>query len=244
LHEVDIQDLTNMETVWFTFLEKVMGEETTLLGLVLLIGDVVATGSGAPRNSQWSQIYRGKWTDTTIRAILVNPLYIGDMVWNRRTDGRFHRISAGRAVDRECAYGSRLVPNATHDWIVVRETHPAIISHQVFELAKTQRESHPCSGKQRGINPNHGKTWHGKRSHFVLSGLMKCALCGSRYQGVTRHKGKRRVDGTKVKTRSYGCAGSNRSYARLVFTLYALDPSCTESNSRDTELILTVILNA
>jgi hypothetical protein len=103
LHEVDIQDLTNMETVWFTFLEKVMGEETTLLGLVLLIGDVVATGSGAPRNSQWSQIYRGKWTDTTIRAILVNPLYIGDMVWNRRTDGRFHRISAGRAVDRECA---------------------------------------------------------------------------------------------------------------------------------------------
>jgi hypothetical protein len=30
-----------------------------------------------------------------LRTILVNPLYAGDMVWNRRTDARFHRISNG-----------------------------------------------------------------------------------------------------------------------------------------------------
>jgi DNA invertase Pin-like site-specific DNA recombinase len=64
-----------------------------------------------PRGPEWAHIYSGKWTGTTIRAILVNPLYSGDMVWNRRTDGRFHRISGGRAVDRDRIHGARLVPN-------------------------------------------------------------------------------------------------------------------------------------
>ena len=44
------------------------------------------------RNSSWSHIYGGNWTDTTIRAILVNPVYSGGMVWNRRTDAKFHKI--------------------------------------------------------------------------------------------------------------------------------------------------------
>jgi len=69
-----------------------------------------------PRGPKWSHIYSGFWTDTTIRAILVNPIYVGDMVWNRRTDARFHRISQGRAVDRENVHGARLVPNGKSDW--------------------------------------------------------------------------------------------------------------------------------
>jgi hypothetical protein len=36
---------------------------------------------------------------------------------------------------------------------------------------------------------------------------MTCSLCGNRYQGVTRIKGKRRNDGTRVKTYYYGCSG-------------------------------------
>ena len=45
-----------------------------------------------------------------------------------------------------------------------------------------------------------GRTWNGKRSRFILSGLMTCERCGNRYQGVTRHKGKLRSDGTRVTT--------------------------------------------
>ncbi len=164
-------------------------------------------GIATPRGPQWSHIYSGKWTDTTIRAILVNPIYAGDMVWNRRTDGRFHRISAGRAIDRDNIYGARLVPNATQDWIVVRDAHPDIISRRLFEKARERRESHPSSIQQRGAGPNHGKTWHGKHSRFILSGLMKCALCGSRYQGLTRAKGKKHSDGTRAKNYYYACGG-------------------------------------
>jgi len=53
----------------------------------------------------------------------------------------------------------------------------------------------------------HGRTWNGQRSRFILSGLVKCSLCGCRYQGVTRNKGKKRLDGTRVRTYYYGCGG-------------------------------------
>ncbi len=161
-------------------------------------------------NGKWSHIYSGKWTDTTIRAILVNPIYVGDMVWNRRRDGRFHRISNGQAVDRENVHGARLVPNQKEDWIVVRDAHPPLISRRLFEQTRQRLESHPKSIDQRQrfsrLN-THGRTWNGQRSRFILSGLMKCSLCGSRYQGVTKAKGKKRLDGTRVKTFYYGCGG-------------------------------------
>ena len=167
-------------------------------------------GVPTPRGPKWSYIYSGLWTDSTIRSILVNPIYAGDMVWNRRTDARFHRISKGQAVDRESVHGARLVPNQKEDWIFVRDAHPPLISRRLFEQAKQRLESHPKSIEQRQriskLN-THGKTWNGQRSRFILSGLMKCSLCGYRYQGVTRVKGKKRLDGTQVKTRYYGCGG-------------------------------------
>ena len=162
------------------------------------------------RGPEWSHIYSGRWTDTTIRAILVNPLYAGDMVWNRRTDARFHSIKDGRAVERDRMHAARLVPNDEADWLVVRDAHHALVSRRTFDRARTRRENHPCSIEQRGVNPRlktNGRTWSGMRSRFVLSGILTCALCGSRYQGVTRRKGKKRIDGTRVTTRFYGCGG-------------------------------------
>ena len=162
-------------------------------------------GIATPRGTEWSYIYSGKWADTSIRAILVNPLYIGDMVWNRRTESRFHRISNGQAIDRRNIDEVRFVPNHKQDWIIIRDTHPPLISRRLFEQARQRYEAEPSSIKQRG--KNHGRTWNGQRSRFILSGLIKCSLCGCRYRGITKMKGKRRIDGTPVKTRYYGCGG-------------------------------------
>lgn len=163
-----------------------------------------------PRGPKWARIYSGTWRATTIRSIIVNPIYSGDMVWNRRTDARFHRISNGQAVDRDQVHGHRLVPNDKTDWIIVRDAHPAMISRRLFQLANDRLKNKPSSLSQRGMDPRlktHGKTWNGKRSRFILSGLLKCSLCGNRYQGVTTRKGKTKADGTKTVTYSYGCGG-------------------------------------
>jgi hypothetical protein len=82
--------------------------------------------------------------------------------------------------------------------------------NRLFEQTKQRLESHPKSieQRQRLSKPDtHGRTWNGQRSRFILSGLMRCSLCSSRYQGVTRAKGKKRLDGTRVKTFYYGCGG-------------------------------------
>jgi DNA invertase Pin-like site-specific DNA recombinase len=167
-------------------------------------------GIPTARGPKWSHIYSGFWTDSTIRSILVNPIYAGDMVWNRRTDARFHRISKGRAVDRQSIHAARLVPNSKNDWIVVRDAHPPLIGRRLFEQVRKRLESHHKSIEQRqrvSKLDTHGKTWNGQRSRFILSGLLQCAICSSRYQGITRNKGKRRLDGTRVKTYYYGCGG-------------------------------------
>ncbi len=195
-------------------------------------------GVPTPRGPKWSYIYSGLWADSTIRSILVNPIYAGDMVWNRRTDARFHRISKGQAVDRESVHGARLVPNQKEDWIVVRDAHPPLISRRLFEQARQRLESHPKSIEQRQriskLN-THGKTWNGQRSRFILSGLMKCSLCGCRYQGVTRAKGKKRLDGTRVKTFYYGCGGYITK-GKSVCEMNAIPQKILESKVIDTVL--------
>ncbi len=160
-----------------------------------------------PRGPEWSHIYSGKWANATIRSILVNPLYTGDMVWNRRSDGRFHRISNGQAVERKQIHGARLEPNDESDWMVARNAHEALISRRLFESARSIRKSKPSSKQQRGRSRRASGGWTGARARFILSGLIRCAACGNRYQGWRRTKSKRRKDGSKVVNAYYACGG-------------------------------------
>lgn len=166
-------------------------------------------GVQTPRGPEWSHIYCGQWRDSTVRAILVNPIYCGDMVWNRRTDARFHRIERvgghGRPVERRDAYGARLVPNDRSDWVVVPDTHEALIPRRTWQLAQAVREGRPASASQRDQPKRPVGGWNGMRARFLLSGLVRCGRCGGRYQGVTRTSGKLQPDGTKYKHRYYGC---------------------------------------
>ncbi len=158
-----------------------------------------------PRGPEWARIYHGQWTASTVRAILVNPIYTGDMVWNRRTDARFHKISGGQATERKGAYGARLVPNPVADWIRVPDSHPPLVSRRLFEMAQEARETRPTSQTQRGQARRTVGGWNGSRSRFLLSGLIQCTRCDGRYEGVRRTKGSPKRDGTKVHTYYYGC---------------------------------------
>ena len=92
------------------------------------IADVLnREGIPAPRGPGWAKIYSGQWTITTVRSILLNPQYMGNLTWNRRTDARFYRIQDGRAVERRELHGSRLEKNSEDDWIVVRDSHEALV---------------------------------------------------------------------------------------------------------------------
>lgn len=186
-------------------------------GLKAVTDSLNKDGIPTPRGAAWSEAYSGSWTQGSVRSILVNPIYAGDMVWNRRTDARFHKITmterGGAAVERKQHHGARLVPNDESDWIIVRDTHVGLVSRKVFEQARQIRTAKPVSASQEGLARVAGSDgrsvggWSGARSRFVLSGLVKCAVCGCRYQGVTRQKGAKERDGSRIKTFSYACGG-------------------------------------
>ncbi|MCH8824638.1 MAG: recombinase family protein [Planctomycetes bacterium] len=180
------------------------------------------------RGPHWASQYSGLWSQTSVRAILVNPAYSGDMVWNRRTDARFFRIVNGQAVERKGKFGRRLELNNESDWIVIANAHTALVKRRLFETAKQRIVEKLESRMQRGINPRTGAVagqrsqpseLDGSRAQFLLSRLCTCLHCESRYEGYSRYPS--HSNSLKVKTLHYACGGYIRR-GRSICTLGAI----------------------
>ena len=191
-------------------------------------------GIPPPRGPEWAVHYSGKWSLTSVRGILINPAYTGDMAWNRRTDARFYRIVDGRAVERKGVHGRRLEQNDESDWLVVENAHPATVSRRIWESAKQRLQEQPSSRLQRGINPRTGAPageriggWTGPRAKFLLSGLGVCSNCGSRYEGYTRYGNIGGDNGARGRTFHYACGGYIR-HGRSMCTLGAIPKDALE----------------
>ena len=92
------------------------------------------------------------WRDTTIQRILTNQMYVGDMVQGTRSviNYRNHKIK----------------PKSKEEWVIVRNTHEAIISREVFDKVQNMLQSN----KKDYIKPFRT---------YVLGGLVKCGDCGA-----------------------------------------------------------------
>jgi site-specific DNA recombinase len=65
--------------------------------------------------------YSQHWTYSSVRTILQNEAYTGNLIWN------MYDYSTGRKMKDES------------EWIRFENAHPAIISHEVFALAHQSR---------------------------------------------------------------------------------------------------------
>lgn len=99
---------------------------------------------GYPTPSQVAQKCNAEryWHGSTIKTILSNPHYTGDLVQGRETT---------RSVTSQSRY---CLPEEKH--IVVRNTHPAIISHEMFnivqELMKNRKKNYTKAKKHLYTN--------------------------------------------------------------------------------------------
>ena len=101
------------------------------------------------REGKGGNIY-GYWCNTTLKKILKNRLYTGDMIQNRRS-----RIN----------YKYRkIICNSEDKWIIVENTHEALVDKKTFE-------------KVQELLPKQ-KQRYDKKECFLLDGLLKCADCG------------------------------------------------------------------
>ena len=153
------------------------------------------------------------WCLSSVRGILNNSVYTGDLTWNKRTQGKFHRIVNGQAQKRETLHRA-VEKNGKQDWIVVPGAHEALVARDLFHRAHGRRSDEKTDRQ----NFRRGR---GKDSPFLLTGLMVCKHCGFKLQGFTHHNGGARTDGTGGLTFEYTCGGY-RSKGRSVCRRYWL----------------------
>lgn len=125
---------------------------------------------GLSKNARFSSM---PWGPGTIRNIVKNQVYLGHMVQNK--------------YQRSLFQGKKQTVNREEDWIVVRDTHEAIVDQQTFDKVQQMHhvESNGCVAKQ-GHPPD--------STENILKGLVRCGSCGRK---LIRH---RNVGGDRYKT--------------------------------------------
>ena len=121
------------------------------------------------------------WGQSTINGnrrrgtgILNNELYIGQLVWNRQ---RFIKDPAtGKRVTRL---------NDESQWVRQGVPELRIVPQDLWEAAKARQKD--LDAKPNGL-------WHRNRPRYLLSGLLRCGVCGGGY--------------AKINASHYGCASS------------------------------------
>ena len=143
---------------------------------------------------------REVWGHTTVKAILENPAYRGDLVWNRRTEAKFYRVQKGRAQKRQREIGeAKVVKTPKDEWVVVPNAVPAIVSREDWDKAQMM------VAKRRRAK---GGAGHRNR-RWLLTGVLECGDCGHKFWGDPRRKG-RKPGRAEVVTTYYTCSGRRR----------------------------------
>ncbi len=112
---------------------------------------------------EWKNNYHlkyGKWHSKTISDILTNRMYIGDLVQNKRNKINY-KIK-------------KVAKNMESDYIIVPNTHEAIIDKELFYEVQTR------------IPKNVGRCE--KKENHLLDGLLYCGDCGHRISITSRRK--------------------------------------------------------
>lgn len=105
---------------------------------------------------------RQEWTSATITKMLRNVVYLGHIAQGKTT---------------KVSFKSHLtVTNPRDEWIVVENTHEALVDEETFDLVRRRTGARTCEKKGEFYN--------------LFSGIAKCADCGRNMSATgTRKKG-------------------------------------------------------
>lgn len=113
------------------------------------------------------------WAPTTVSRMLTNPLYKGEL-WLQRYD------TVGKRSNRYRRPPDKIAPRVRprEHWVMVNV--PAIVDDKTFEAHTKQAERISRFFRRR--------SFHGQ---YLLSGLIRCGLCGAAMSGTTNSNGQR-----------------------------------------------------
>ena len=134
------------------------------------------------------------FTPQTILPILENRAYLGECIYNRRTESKWNRYELGRSVERQ---DEGIEHRPESDWIVTPDAWPALIERDAFDRVQQRRGQ----SKQE----NRHTTGSATKAGYLLTGRISCGVCGGRLTGQTKTSGKK-SNGSRVRKRYYVCS--------------------------------------
>lgn len=110
------------------------------------------------------------WRTSSIRIILMNPIYTGDQVWNRRQKGRYIGVRGGDTVSAsllraQAMARTKCVWTPKSEWVVVRNSHQGLIDRKLFERVHAKLAKRTIPWRMPGQDP--------------LRGVVYCGHCGA-----------------------------------------------------------------
>ena len=129
---------------------------STLSGIAKDLNDNNILSPGAYRANKSGKKIISKWNSAAVRNILDQPIYTGDMVQGR-TYSPNHKVK-------------KQIPQPKEKWIIVKNTHEAIISRKIYDKAQDilSRNIKPVRQICEIIKPS------------ILAGYVYCADCGGK----------------------------------------------------------------
>lgn len=139
-----------------------------------------------------------KWKSGTVRSILMNPIYMGYVAYNRRKDGHANCTRLDR-----------------REWTYAREQNPeiTIVPQETWERAQEIREARKkrINESRQATNELYMEQYNvpfSTRGRLALTGMVYCGYCGKRLKntGYANHWTSRKTGEKKVSyVGRYGC---------------------------------------
>lgn len=133
----------------------------------------------------------GKWVYQTVKEILTNVRYVGDLSLGRDGAGKFFRLEGDKVI----ANSNPRMQTGRQSALIMADTHEGIIERPLFDRVQVKVKRRWRSGKHSGSDEG-----------FALTGIVYCASCGKPLYGNDGRKRTKTFKGIR-----YNCKGEHRS---------------------------------
>ena len=153
---------------------------------------------GTTKNENYK---KATWSSSAIKQILTKEVYLGKMVQG------CHKNSLSE--------GKKRIKRPRNEWIVVENTHEAIITQETFDIV--QRLLQQKNEEFQSMQGRYAKT---DGSDYILKGLLYCGDCGRHLQRYKKPKGLFRKAGENIEEDLH-----REVWYRYICRIHALDPA-------------------
>ncbi len=117
---------------------------------------------------------QGAWNPRTVKKMIQNRKYVGDLPWNETHQGKYSSWKGG-AVEQSATVNRKTHRHQEEDWIVVPDLIPPIIDRDTF-----MRAGMALAANQQRSSPS-------KDFRYLLTHALVCGDCGAFLRGQPDH---------------------------------------------------------